>query len=408
MPPTRRQVYRRRRIVVFGGLLAVLAGIAYLPLTLLAPVAETAAAVEAPHVETPPAAQVELPAYGASAIRAIGFDGALAQAGSDAPLPMASITKIVTALTVLEAHPLGVGEAGPSVTMTSADVRSYNDYIARYGSVKPVRSGWVFTERELLELTLIPSANNYASSLAVWAFGSDEAYLAAATQWLAAHELAGITVVDTSGLDPRSVGTASDVVRLGELALANPVIAEIVETESLTMHDVGTIRNTNDLLGQNGVDGIKTGTLTEANLLFSSSIQVGASTIDVVGVVLGGPDHDTIDRAITALIDEVRAGFHEVPLIEAGQTVASYRTPWEATATAVAASSASLVVWGDTPITSTATVDDIRLADDGAALGEIVFTAGQQTVSVPLVLSGDVDDPGPWWRLGHPEIIFGM
>ena len=45
MPLTRRQIYRRRRIVVFGGLFAVLAGIAYLPLTLFAPVAETAAAL---------------------------------------------------------------------------------------------------------------------------------------------------------------------------------------------------------------------------------------------------------------------------------------------------------------------------------------------------------------------------
>jgi D-alanyl-D-alanine carboxypeptidase (penicillin-binding protein 5/6) len=66
------------------------------------------------------------------------------------------------------------------------------------------------------------------------------------------------------------------------------------------------------------------------------------------------------------------------------------------------------VVWGDTPIAVSATAGGIRLAEQGDTVGQAVFTAGQRTLTVPLVLSGDVDDPGPWWRLGHPEIIFGM
>ena len=66
------------------------------------------------------------------------------------------------------------------------------------------------------------------------------------------------------------------------------------------------------------------------------------------------------------------------------------------------------MVWGDTPITATAHVDAIRLADKGSPVGTLTFTAGTRTVDVPLVLSTAVDDPGPWWRLGHPEIIFGL
>ncbi|MBN9142100.1 MAG: D-alanyl-D-alanine carboxypeptidase [Micrococcales bacterium] len=408
MPLSRRQIYRRRRILVFGTLFAVLGGIAYLPLTLFAPVGETDAAIAAPEIATPAAAETALPGYGASAIAAIGYDGLLAQAGTTDPLPMASVTKVVTALTVLEAHPLAVGEPGPSITMTSADVGYYRDYLARNGSVEPVKAGQVYTERELLELMLIPSANNYSKSLAVWAFGSLDAYLSAARDWLTAHGLSGITVVDTSGLDPGSAATAADLVTLGELALQNPVVAEIVATPSTSLHDVGTIDNTNKLLGSNGVDGIKTGTLDGANLLFSATITVGSREIDLVGVVLDGPDHGTINSAIRSMIEQAQAGFHEVPLVTAGTVLASYETPWGEKADAVAAQDATVVVWGDTPITAQVTADDIRLAAKGVELGSVVFTAGAQTVTVPLVLSRTVEDPGPWWRLGHPEIIFGM
>jgi D-alanyl-D-alanine carboxypeptidase (penicillin-binding protein 5/6) len=407
---TRRQIYRRRRIVVFGGLFAVLAGIAYLPLTLFAPVTETAAALEVPSIATPPAAETTLPSYGASAIAAIGYDGLLAQAGTPDAVPMASITKIVTALTVLDAHPISDDDPGPAVTMSAADVASYRDYIARNGSVAPVSAGWTFTERELLEIMLIDSANNYATTLATWAFGSTDAYLAAAQAWLAKNGLSSITVVDTSGLDPGSTGAVGDIVRLGELALENPVMAEIVGTKSIEIHDIGTVENTNGLIGHEGIDGIKTGTLDSfgANLLFSSSIEVGAETIELVGVVLGGPDHPTINAAITELITQAKAGFHEIQLVAAGDVLASYTTPWDAEAHAVAGESAAVVVWGDTPVTATATVNGIRLAREGDSVGQAVFTAGQQTVTVPLVLSTDVEDPGPWWRLGHPEIIFGM
>lgn len=408
MPLTRRQIYRRRRILVFGTLFAVLAGVAYLPLTLFAPVGETDATVAAPQIATPAAAETSLPGYGASAIAAIGYDGLLAQAGTTEALPMASVTKVITALTVLEAHPLAVGEQGPSITMTSTDVAYYRDYLARNGSVEPVKAGQVYTERELLEIMLIPSANNYSKTLAVWAFGSLDAYLSAARDWLAAHGLSGISVVDTSGLDPGSAATAADLVTLGELALENPVVAEIVATPSASLHDVGTIENTNKLLGSNGVDGIKTGTLDGANLLFSATITVGSRDIALVGVVLDGPDHGTINAAIRSMIEQAQAGFHEVPLVAAGDVLASYETPWGERADAVAAESASVVVWGDTAVTAEVQADDIRLAAEGASLGSVVFTAGAQTVTVPLVLSRDLDDPGPWWRLTHPEIIFGM
>jgi D-alanyl-D-alanine carboxypeptidase (penicillin-binding protein 5/6) len=406
--PSRRQIYRRRRIVVFGGLILALGTLFYLPMTLQAPLSEADPVVAAVEVLPGEAAAPAWPGYGASAIGAVGFPGVLAVSGSDQPLPMASITKLVTVMTVLEAMPLGLDEAGPSVTMTAADVALFDAYKKVDGKVVPVKVGEVYTERELLDLTLIESANNYASTLARWAFGSEEAFVAKAREWVAAHSLPSLTVVDSTGLGPGNTGTATDVVELGRIALADPLVAAIVGTDSLTIHDVGLIENTNELLGTNGVTGIKTGTLDPfgANLLFSAVYPIGSSSVTVIGVVLGGTDHETLDVAITGLLASVQAGFHEVDVSDVGESFASYSTAWGQTADAAAAAEGLLLTWADTPITVEVSADPIRIEEAGESVGEVVFSSGPHSVTVPLVLSTAITDPGPGWRLTHPGELF--
>ncbi|MEO8262156.1 MAG: D-alanyl-D-alanine carboxypeptidase [Pseudolysinimonas sp.] len=406
--PSRRQIYRRRRIVVLGGLLLTLGVAFYLPLTLLAPL--TAAQPTVPeHVEQPgAAAALAFPGYGASAIGALDFPGVLASDGAAGALPMASITKIVTALTVLEAQPLAVDAPGPSITMTAADVALFDAYKKVNGKVTPVHVGEVYTQRELLDMTLIESANNYSSTLAKWAFGSEEAFVAAARTWVAAHNLPSLVIVDSTGLDPGNVATASDLIELGRLALRDPLVRTIVGTPEVTIHDVGLVENSNELLGLSGVTGIKTGTLDSfgANLLFSADYVIGASTVTVIGVVLGGTDHPTLDAAITSLLTTVQQGFHEVDVSDVGEDYGSYETAWGQTAEAEAGAEAVLLTWSDSPITVDVSVDPIRLGEAGDSVGSATFTAGVNTITVPLVLSQPLTDPGPGWRLTHPGELF--
>jgi D-alanyl-D-alanine carboxypeptidase (penicillin-binding protein 5/6) len=338
----------------------------------------------------------------------VGFPGVLAASGSDQPLPMASITKLVTAMTVLQAMPLTVDEAGPSVTMTAADVALFDAYRKQNGKVAPVKVGEVYTQRELLDLTLIESANNYSSTLAKWAFGSEEAFVTKAREWVAAHALPSVTIVDSTGLGVGNTATAGDLIELGRLALADPVVSVIVGTDSLTMHDIGLVENTNELLGTNGVTGIKTGTLDVfgANLLFSAVYPIGSSSVTVVGVVLGGTDHDTLNAAITGLLASVQAGFHEVDVSDVGDPFASYSTAWGQTAEATADAEGLLLTWADTPITASVSADPVRIEEAGEPVGEVVFTSGPHSVTVPLVLSSAITDPGPGWRLTHPGELF--
>lgn len=405
---SQRQVYRRRRAVVFGGIGLMLGTLVYLPLTLLAPLPAAAITVVEPQPAAPDALPLAFPPYGASALGTVDSATLLGRGGSTDPVPMASITKVITALVVLEAHPLAPGDEGPVATMSATDASYYGEYLAQNGTVSPVRSGMTFSQRDLLELTLVKSANNYTKSLMMWAFGSQEAYVDAARAWLAARGLDRIVVTEPTGIDPANVAPSDQLVELGRLALADPTIAELVAMPSAEVAQLGAVPNTNKLLGISGVDGIKTGTLDGfgANLLFSADYTIGSSTVTLVGVVLGGPSHPRIDADIVALLGSAVANVTELQVTADAVPVATYATIWGDDIPAVTSDAATLLVWSGTPIDVEVVTRDVVTGDAGDDVGDVVFTAGTRSVTLDLELAADIDDPGPWWRLTNPAALF--
>lgn len=416
--PFRRVVYLRRWSALALVCLVVLSLGVYLPLVLLAPLSSVSAAVLPYKYQPSDAAALVWPGYGGSAIAAVGYPEALQSNGSTAALPMASISKIITSLVVLQAKPLVVGDPGPTITFTAADAALTKKYIALNGDTKQIVAGSTISESDLLKVALVASANNYATALAVWAYGTESKFVAAARSWLGVHGLGQTVLVEPTGIDAHNVSTASNLVTLGQLALADPVIAGIVSTQSLTLPLIGTFSNTNTLLGENGVTGIKTGTLNGiSNLLFSATWTIGTHRVTVVGAVLGGTSHLSVDRVVSALLSSVRAGFHEVALSKSGQEFAHYRTAWNATARAVASSSNSMVVWGATPVTARVTAfrATVPSADNTSAdftsaeatkrptpAGTVTFAAGDQRVDVALVFDRRLSEPTAFWRISNP------
>jgi len=408
MPSTRRQVLLRRRITVFTAAGVLLVGAFYLPMTLLAPLGGVAAVQSAPGLEALPAAALEWPALGASAVGAIDYPGVLGTGGAATAAPIASITKVVTALVVLDAQPLQIGDSGPDIEFTAKDVAIREKYRAINGKVEPVSAGTSLSQRQVMDVMLVESANNYAESLAVWAYGSLDEFLDAADAWLARNNLASTSIVEPTGMSPSNVSTASDLVALGKIALADPVVSAIVGTKVETVPVVGEITNSNDLLGVAGVRGIKTGTLDEAGacLLFAADYLVGGETVTIVGAVLGGVDHKTINAQVRTLLEDVEQSFHQVTLTTTGEVFASYTTAWGETVDLVAAEDASVVVWADTPVSFTMTAQDVGLGAKGDDVGEATYTVGDETFTVPLELGTSITDPGPFWRLTNPAALF--
>ena len=121
----------RRRVTGLVVLLVIVAAVGtYLPLTLLAPLSPATLSSTKPSFTLPGAVVLTLPSVGESAVsvtgaeaypRTVGTNGILASSGGAGPLPIASISKLITALVVLEAKPLTGTEPGPALTFSKAD-----------------------------------------------------------------------------------------------------------------------------------------------------------------------------------------------------------------------------------------------------------------------------------------------
>ena len=160
-------------MLIAGGVIAV-AAVAWVAVQLLRPVPlmVLTAPVTTVHVLPGAAPRPDWPGQAQAAVGLPGI-GLLGTHGPSAPVPIASLAKIMTAYVVLRDHPLPAAGSGPAITVTAADVAAYASGERQGQSVVRVAAGEKLTERQALEAMLIPSGNNIASMLASWDAGSD-------------------------------------------------------------------------------------------------------------------------------------------------------------------------------------------------------------------------------------------
>ncbi|WP_298227313.1 D-alanyl-D-alanine carboxypeptidase [Gryllotalpicola sp.] len=404
----RRRIYARRRWLVFGTTALIVLGLVYVVMGAAAPLKAAAftPSAAATAVAKGKAAAPAWPPYGEAAIGIVGQNGLIAQRGARKTVPIASITKTITALMVLKAKPIAAGETGPLITFTKKDVAILHQVEAEYGAWQNIWAGLSMTELDALNVMLVPSANNYAISLATWAYGSVPAYLTAANAWLAAQGLADTHLADASGLDSGSVSDAGDLVALGKLVAADPTLAPIVAKKHFTLAALGTMDNTNTALGVGGVDGIKTGHTDQAGycLLFSASVKIYGQARTIVGVVLDLRSYDDLKKYVPRLVASIAAGYQTLDPTGAGTTaLGTLTTAWGASTPVVAQKAATVQVYGDAPVTAVLDVGRLRPGTAaGSTVGTVTFDGGAHSVSVPLATTTTVYGPDYGWRLSHP------
>ncbi|GGH48669.1 D-alanyl-D-alanine carboxypeptidase [Microbacterium album] len=405
---------RRRRGAVAAPLVtaAVLAA-GYVGACAVWPLTEVAPVVSAATVEPVPGHELALtwPDVGNAAVGAEGI-GAVTSMSSEAT-PMASIAKLVTSLMILEKAPLAVGEEGPSYDFSYADSVSYWAYRRANESALDVPVGGTLTQRQLLQGILIGSANNYVDRLTTELWGSRDAFVLEVPGWLEAHGLEGITMVDASGIGTGNTATPEAIVKLASLSLANPVIAEIVATQEIELPGAGHVENTNPLLEQPGVVGIKTGALWNSwmaawNLVTAKNVTIGQTTVTTYVAVLGQPDAESRDRVSETLLREVEASLQSGPSVPAGTRVASVATEWGASADVVTSADATVVLWDRGTAAIDAQYDiEVGLAE-GAEVGKLTATGPFNSADVPLTLDSELAGPDLLWRLSHPLKLLGL
>jgi D-alanyl-D-alanine endopeptidase (penicillin-binding protein 7) len=179
---------------------------------------------------------------------------------TDEVTPIASVTKLMTAMVVLDA-----GQAMDEPIEVDMD-----DFDYLKGSRSRLGMGTELTRNEMLRLALMASENRAASSLARHYPGGLPAFVAAMNFKAASLGMTRTHYEDATGLDPRNVSTASDLAKLVRAAADYPLIREYSTTpahyvETQNGHTLGF--NNSNALVKNAAWDIqlqKTGYIREA------------------------------------------------------------------------------------------------------------------------------------------------
>lgn len=212
----------------------------------------------------------------------ISFGGAkiLFNKNEDKKLPIASLTKLMTALVVFDRYDF----SGRATISQQA--------MAQEGEQGDLKLGQNFSVKDLLYIMLMESSNRAAYALSETA-GTDN-FVALMNKRAALMGLSNTHFSDASGLADTSYSTAGDLAKLSQYIFENyPLFRQIISLKEYnvylpdgTLHH--TLQNTNQLLGQLGVMGGKTGYTQSAKGCVMEIQQVSGRYI--VNVVLGSDD----------------------------------------------------------------------------------------------------------------------
>jgi D-alanyl-D-alanine carboxypeptidase (penicillin-binding protein 5/6) len=317
----------------------------------------------------------------------------LAARDARTPRAMASITKLMTALVALDRVRLEdvvtVPAAAASIGESSLDLRA--------GERIPVR--------DLVIGTLVPSANDAATTLAVAAAGSLPRFVALMNREARRLGLRGTHYRNPHGLDqPGHVSTARDTAVLLRAALRNPVIRKYVGMRRATLSDGRVVESTDNLLGHvAGLVGGKTGHTALAGWSQAAFARMGG--VAITAVVLGSPSEAQRDADLAALLRFGLRSYRMSKVVDPARTYASIPVGWgRPPVRAVAPRAIVRPASAGRPLVERVVVPAVAAlpVSAGQRLGTLVVTDGRRVVArSPLVAATGQDAPGlpakGWW-----------
>jgi D-alanyl-D-alanine carboxypeptidase (penicillin-binding protein 5/6) len=307
-------------------------------------------------------------------------------------LPIASITKLMTVLIVLEHEKLD-----DVVTVPAAAAKVGESTIG-------LIAGQQITVHDLLAASLIQSANDAADALAISVAGSIPGFVALMNEKAAELGLTDTHFVRPDGLD--AVGhysSARDVAALARLAMKSPVVAQLVRERSATLADGEVLHTWNDLLGRfPGVYGVKTGHTDRAGWCEVAAVAGRGYTI--YAVILGSPSRARRNVDLEQLLAYGLAQYRSVDAVDSSRVYATLPTGFgRAALDLVAAAPLTRIVRVGHPLVERVIVPAHLVVPvrKGQQLGSVqVFSDGRLVGSRPLVAARDVDRAGLLTRSG--------
>ncbi len=328
---------------------------------------------------------------------------------ADARRAIASVTKIATALLVLE-------RTDPQDVITVSGHAAGDGRTAGISELG-LRAGERVRVDELLYALLLQSANDAAVALAEYVSGSVEAFVAEMNERMAKLGLSNTSFASPNGLDDQGYSSARDLVAITRAAYRLPGFASIVATRFRDIPappalPTRVVQNRNALLWlYPGAIGVKTGFTSEAGFCIVATAE--REGLRLVAVVLGAPRDAFSDAA--ALLDhgfwaferreviadgeslgEVRIGDHEVPVSSGGSLVALVPVDAEITRRIVLDPAAAF------PPLPGETVGTVKVSAPEQRIGRVPL----EVTSVPA--PAPPAEPGTWWRRAFSAVVGGI
>jgi D-alanyl-D-alanine endopeptidase (penicillin-binding protein 7) len=218
----------------------------------------------------------------------------LFQKNQERPFPIASLTKLMTALVFFQTKP----EFDRYVSITPQD--------RRHSSRSHLRGGEEISVRDLIHAALM-SSDNVATKALVRTCGVPyDEFIRRMNAMGDSLGLQGAHFVEPTGLDERNVATASDCARLLQVASSNPIVSAVMQKAS---YDFTSNRrrhllvNTNRLLRSKWrVTAGKTGFIHEAGYCLATNVETATGT-EITAVLLGAPSNTLRFAEVRRLLD---------------------------------------------------------------------------------------------------------
>jgi serine-type D-Ala-D-Ala carboxypeptidase (penicillin-binding protein 5/6) len=307
-------------------------------------------------------------------------------------LPMASITKLMTAVLALEHASLD-------------DVATISSRTASVGeSTINLRPGERVTLRELIQAALIQSANDAANAIAAFVGrGSVSRFVELMNARAQELGLTDTHFANPDGLDePDHYSSARDVTKLARVAMNKPFIREtvrLVQAEAAGRR----LHTWNDLLSTfPNLIGVKTGHTDGAGWSEVAAARRGGVTI--YATLLGGATREGRNADLAGLLTWGLTRYRTVWAIDGGRTYGTVRTAYGKPAVRLVAGKPALrVIHVERPLVERVVipVEAALPVRKGQRLGEVqVLDRGTVIARSPLVAAEAVDRPGTLGRVG--------
>jgi D-alanyl-D-alanine carboxypeptidase (penicillin-binding protein 5/6) len=284
----------KKRVIVLSLIVSFILNAAFLPV-MAAKTDDSAKSTAAKASDTSKAFDLKAKA---SVLMDIDSGNILYEKNIHEKLPIASVTKVMSMLLVMEALDSG------KITYEDMVPVSEHSYDMG-GSQVYLKPGEEFTVLEMMKAVAIHSANDATVALAEKISGSEDAFVAMMNEKARELGMNDTNFLDCTGLtDDNHYSSALDVATMSrELIRKHPKVLEITSVWHDTFRNgLFSLDNTNKLIrSYQGANGLKTGFTTKAGHCLSASAK--RNKLQLIAVVLGEPDSDTRFAEAKKLLD---------------------------------------------------------------------------------------------------------